>query len=101
ANKNFKHGGYSQYAHESLKDVLTELEGVDGEDLIDPRHEIKLLQALIISAKALENRLSDLEDLERISNVVSKLIIAKQRSQKILEESRRLVPADDLKIFLA
>lgn len=99
-SKLYRHGLYSKYAGSSLKSVLDELEEVSSEELINPDNEIKLMQALIISAKALENNLSNLKDLDTISRIIERLVHCKQRSQKILLEQERLIPAEDLKVFL-
>ncbi|WP_020404320.1 HGGxSTG domain-containing protein [Gracilimonas tropica] len=99
-SKRYKHGLYSKHAGSSLKSVLDELEETSSEELINPDNEIKLMQALIISAKALENNLSDLHDLDTISRIIERLVHCKQRSQKILLEQERLIPAEDLKLFL-
>lgn len=99
-NPNFKHGLYSKYAGESLKEVLADLEDVSPEELVKPDNEIKLMQALIIKAKALENDLSDLRDLDTISKIIDRLITAKQRSQAIMLEQNRLIPAGDIQLFL-
>lgn len=98
---NFKHGLYSKYAGESLKEVLSQLEDVSSEDLINPDNEIKLMQALIIKAKALKDGVDELNDLDTISRVIDRLISAKQRSQAIMIEQNRLVPASDIEIFLS
>jgi len=99
-NGNFKHGLYSKYAGESLQEVLNELEDVDSEELLQPEQEIKLMQALIMRSQSLANGLSDLEDLNTISRILERLVSAKQRSQKIMLEQQRLIPAEDLKAFL-
>lgn len=98
---NFKHGLYSKYAHASLKDVLAELEDVNTEDLIRPESEIRLMSALIMKAKAIENGLKDLKELDTISRILERLILAKQRSQGIMLEQNRLVPVQDIEIFLS
>src|SRR5699024_3695219 len=51
----WKNGLYSKYAHESLKDVLEDLEDVDNDELIDPKNEIRLMQALLIRCKGLKD----------------------------------------------
>ena len=97
---NFRHGLYSKYASESLKNVLDELQQQDSETLVNPESEIRLMQALIISAKALQNDLSDLNDLKIISMIVNQLVLSKQRSQQILLQERQLIPAADVSKFL-
>lgn len=96
----FRHGLYSKYASESLKEVMDELQNQDSESLMNPESEIKLLQALIISTKALQNDLSDLKDLEILSKIINQLVLSKQRSQQILLEEKRLIPATDVEAFL-
>jgi hypothetical protein len=96
----YKHGIYSKYAGSQLKDVLAQLEGVDSEELIQPDAEIKLMQALLMKCKGLENGLDDLNDLDTISKIIERLIHAKQRSQKIMLEQERLIPATDIQLFL-
>lgn len=96
----FRHGLYSKYASESLHDVLSELEGKEGEDLINPQNELRLLEALILASKALGRDHTDLEDLETISRIVDRLIFAKQRSQKVMIEQKALIPATDVSKFL-
>jgi len=100
ASKTWRSGLYSKYAGSQLRDVLAELEGVDNEELIKADNELKLLQALIIQSKALQDGTGDLEDLDTISKVIDRLVKAKQRSQKIMLEQERLIPASDIKIFL-
>lgn len=97
---NFRHGLYSKHVGSQLKDILNELDNLSNDELIDPGSEIKLMQALIISAKALKNDVSDLRDLDIISKVIDRLITAKQRSQAIMIEQQRLVPASDIERFL-
>lgn len=96
----YSHGMYSKYAGAELKEVLAELEDVSSEELVNPDNEIKLMQALIMKAKALENGLDDLKDLDTISKIIDRLITAKQRSQAIMIEQDRLVPAADIQLFL-
>lgn len=96
----YVHGLYSKYAGESLKEVLAELEDISTEELIQPEQEIRLMQALIMKAKALENGLNNLRDLDTISKIIDRLITAKQRSQAIMIEQDRLVPASDIQLFL-
>lgn len=96
----WKHGLYSKHAGPELSEILDELEDVDSESLIDPKSEIKLMQALILHSKALKREVSDLEDLERLSRIVDRLVFSKQRSQKILLEQQRLIPASDIERFL-
>jgi hypothetical protein len=91
---------YSKYAGSQLKDVLAQLEDVDSEELIQPDAEIKLMQALLMKCKGLENGLDDLDDLDTISKIIERLIHAKQRSQKIMIEQDRLIPATDIQLFL-
>jgi hypothetical protein len=98
---NYKSGLYSKYAGSQLKDVLAQLEDVDSEELIQPDAEIKLMQALLMKCNSLEDGLSDLSDLDTISKIIERLIHAKQRSQKIMLEQERLIPAEDLKVFLS
>jgi len=96
----WKHGLYSKYAGESLKSVLAELEDVSSDELIQPEQEIKLMQALIIASKSLQNDTPDLRDLDTLSKIIDRLITAKQRSQAILIEQQRLIPASDIERFL-
>lgn len=96
----YKHGLYSKYAGDSLKQVISELDNVDSEELINPQNEIKLLQALIVKCKGLKDGTDSLNELDTISKIIERLIHAKQRSQKIMLEQERLVPAGDIKIFL-
>jgi hypothetical protein len=96
----YKHGMYSKYAGSQLKDVLAQLEDVDSEELIQPDAEIKLMQALLMKCKGLEDGLDDLKDLDTISKIIERLIHAKQRSQKIMLEQERLIPATDIQLFL-
>jgi hypothetical protein len=97
---NYKSGLYSKYAGSQLKDVLAQLEDVDSEELIRPDAEIKLMQALLIKCRSLEDGLDDLNDLDTISKIIERLIHAKQRSQKIMIEQERLIPATDIQLFL-
>ena len=96
----YKHGLYSKYAGSQLKDVLSELDNVSSDELINPDNEIKLMQALILKCKALENGFQDLRDLDTISKIIDRLITAKQRSMMIMIEQQRLVPATDIERFL-
>jgi len=96
----YKHGLYSKYAGSQLKDVLSQLEDVDSEELIQPDAEIKLMQALLMKCKSLQDGLDDLNDLDTISKIIERLIHAKQRSQKIMLEQERLIPATDIQLFL-
>jgi hypothetical protein len=96
----YKHGMYSKYAGSQLNEVLAELEDVNSEELIQPDAEIKLMQALLMKCKGLENGLDDLDDLDTISKIIERLIHAKQRSQKIMIEQDRLIPATDIQLFL-
>ena len=95
----FRHGLYSKYASKSLKEVLDELQGQNSESLMNPENEIRLLQALIISAKALKGDLSEMKDLEILSRIINQLVLSKQRSQQILLEEKRLIPATDVENF--
>ena len=96
----YKHGLYSKYAGESLKDVLSELDGISSDELIQPEQEIRLMSALIMKCKGIENGADDLKDLDTISKILERLIHAKQRSQAIMIEQQRLVPASDIERFL-
>jgi hypothetical protein len=96
----YKHGMYSKYAGSQLNEVLAELEDVNSEELIQPDAEIKLMQALLMKCKGLENGLDDLNDLDTISKIIERLITAKQRSQKIMIEQERLIPVTDIQLFL-
>lgn len=58
------------------------------------------MEALILASKTLQSDLEDLEELETISKVIDRLVMAKQRSQKILLEQDRLIPASDIERFL-
>lgn len=96
----WKHGLYSKYAGESLKEVLAELEDISTEELIQPEQEIRLMAALIMKCKGLNNGLSDMKGLDTLSKVIERLITAKQRSQAIMIEQQRLIPAKDVERFL-
>ena len=96
----FKHGMYSKYAGESLKQVLSDLENFSSDELINPENEIRLMQALIISAEALKNDIPDLKDLDTLSKIIDRLVTAKQRSMMIQVEQQRLVPVSDIERFL-
>jgi len=96
----YRHGFYSKYASESLKSILDELQEQDSEDLMNPENEIRLMQALIVSAKALKNDLEDMRDLETLTRIIHQLVLSKQRSQQILLEEKRLIPATDIEKFL-
>lgn len=96
----YKHGLYSKYAGESLKDVLSELDDISSDELIQPEQEIRLMSALIMKCKGIENGADDLRDLDTISKILERLIHAKQRSQAIMIEQQRLVPASDIERFL-
>ncbi len=97
---NFRHGIYSEHAGESLKKIIEQLSGQHSEDLINPEAEINLMRALILASEALKKDFADLEDLERITKIVDKLVFAKQRSQRILIEQQRLIPVSDVERFL-
>lgn len=96
----WKTGLYSKYAGAELKEVLAELDRVSSEDLIQPEQEIRLMSALIMKCKGLENGMDELKDLDTISKILERLIHAKQRSQAIMIEQRRLIPASDIQVFL-
>lgn len=96
----YKHGLYSKYAGDSLKDVLAELQEADPEELMSVHEEIRLLKGLIISSNALKKDFSDLRDLETISKVIDRLIYSVQRSVALQIEQQRLVPASDIERFL-
>ena len=96
----YKHGLYSKYAGDSIKDVLDDMDSVSSEDLINPDNEIKLMQALILKCKGIENGADDLRDLDTASKIIDRLITAKQRSQAIMIEQKRLIPASDIERFL-
>ena len=96
----YKHGLYSKYAGESLKRVLHDLESFSSDELINTDNEIRLMQALIISADALKNDIPDLKDLDTLSKIIDRLVTAKQRSMMIQIEQQRLVPASDIERFL-
>lgn len=70
-------------------------------ELINLDNEIKLMQALLLKCKFLENSFQDLRDLDTISKIIDRLITAKQRSQAIMIEQNRLVPASDIQLFLS
>lgn len=99
-NANYKHGLYSKYAGAQLKEVLSQLEDVGTEELVQPDNEIKLMQALILKCKAMKDGSDDLDELDTISKVIDRLVKAKQRSQAIMLEQNRLIPATDVKIFI-
>lgn len=96
----YKHGLYSKYAGESLKKVLGELDGISSDELIQPEHEIRLMSALIMKCRALETGAQDLQSLNIISKILERLITAKQRSQAIMIEQQRLIPANEIRQFL-
>lgn len=96
----YKHGLYSKYAGKQLKEVLSELDNISSDELINPDNEIKLMQALILKCKALEDGFQDLSNLDTISKIIDRLITAKQRSQAIMIEQKRLVPITDIERFL-
>jgi len=96
----YKHGLYSKYAGESLKKVLSDLENVSSDELINPENEIRLMQALIISAESLKSDIPDLKDLDTLSKIIDRLVTAKQRSMMIQVEQQKLVPASDIERFL-
>lgn len=100
SHHNYRYGKFSAYASESLKEILDQLDELPSEELISVDSEIKLMQALIISSKALERNLSDLNDLKTISEVIEKIVRCKQRSHKLQIEQSKLVPANDLRHFL-
>jgi hypothetical protein len=91
---------YSAYAGESLKKVLDELEGMPDEELTRVSNEIKLLQALIMKSRAIEQGTGDLNDLDVISKVIERLIKSKQRAVSLRIEEKRLVPIEDMQQFL-
>jgi hypothetical protein len=97
---NWKRGMYSAYAGESLKKVLDELEGMPDEELTRVSNEIKLLQALIMKSRAIEQGTGDLNDLDVISKVIERLIKSKQRAVSLRIEEKRLVPIEDMQQFL-
>lgn len=96
----YKHGLYSKYAGDSLREVLSELEDVSSEELIQPEQEIRLMSALIMKCKGIENGADELRDLDVISKILERLIHAKQRSQAIMIEQQRLIPASDVSRFI-
>lgn len=96
----YKHGLYSKYVKNELRDVLDKLDEIPDDDLIDPANEIKLLQALIISSQQLESHQRDLDDLSALSDVIHKLVLSKQRSQKILVEQDKLISVKEILNFL-
>jgi len=97
---NWKHGLYSKYAGESLKQVLDDMEGMPPEELTKVDNELRLLQALIVKSKAIENGTGDLNDLDTLSKVIERLIKSKQRAVALKIEEDRLIPAGDIQIFL-
>jgi|SRR5690625_413286 len=97
----YKHGLYSKYAGDDLKTVLDELSEQSGDELLNPENEIRLMQALIISAKTLEDKITDLHRLDSISKIIERLVMAKQRSQAIMIEQKRFIPATDIEQFLS
>ena len=96
----YQHGLYSKYAGESLKQVLAELENVSSDELIQPEQEIRLMSALIMKCKGIQEGADDLRDLDTISKILERLIHAKQRSQAIMIEQQRLVPVSDVSRFI-
>lgn len=53
-----------------------------------------------MSSETLKHGPQDLDDLSSISNVTHKLIVSKQRSQKVLIEQDQLVAVGDIIKFL-
>jgi len=100
ASKTWRSGLYSKYAGESLKKVLSQLEDMPPEQLTRVDNELKLLQALIIKSRTIEDGTGDLNDLDTISKVIERLVKSKQRAVALRIEEERLVPADDIRIFL-
>lgn len=96
----YKSGLYSQYAGDSLKKVLDDLEDVDPEELTRVSNELRLMTALIIKSKALEGTADDLDDLDTISKVIERLVKSKQRAVALNIEENRLVPVSDIEVFL-
>jgi len=96
----FKHGLYSKYVKGDLKEIISKLDQIPSDDLIDPVDEIKLFQALVISSKAVQNGAQDLDELSSISSVLHRLIASKQRSQKVLIEQDQLIAVSDILKFL-
>lgn len=95
----WKNGLYSQYASESLKDVLDELDNQSTDEL-NPEKEIRLMQALIIRSKALQNDLTDLDDLEVISRILSRLVASQQKSQQLMLEQQHLISVKEVNYLL-
>jgi nitrate reductase NapAB chaperone NapD len=100
-SKTWKSGIYSRYASKSLKDVLDQLQELPSEELLNADNELKLLQALIIESKALKNGTGELEEIEGLSKVIDRLVRAKQRAVALKIEEERLIPAEDVKLFLS
>lgn len=96
----YQYGLYSKYAGDSVKGILEELEKLPSEELLDADHEIRLLQALIVSGNTLQSNFSDLDDLEKVSRVLDRLVTAKLRSHKLKLEQSRLVPVTDVQAFI-
>jgi hypothetical protein len=96
----FKTGEYSAYAKESLSDVIEKLEQKDTEELIEPRNQIILLEALLSKCEGIKESVDNIHDLETVSKIIGRLIRAKQDSQSILLEQKTLIPAQDIKVFL-
>ncbi|MFH5884085.1 HGGxSTG domain-containing protein [Halalkalibaculum sp. DA3122] len=98
-SKTWKSGIYSRYASKSLKDVLDHLEDVPSEELLNADNELRLLEGLI--SNALKNESGDLESAEILSKIVDRLVRAKQRAVALKIEEERLIPAEDVKLFLS
>lgn len=96
----YKHGLYSQYLGPDLQKILADIEDEPSESLTDPKQEIQLMKALIMSAEALRKDAQDLETLDALSQLINRLVLAKQRSQAILIEKHRLIPVQDIEAFL-
>lgn len=100
-SRTWKSGIYSRYASKSLKDVLDQLQELPSEDLLNADNELKLLQALIIESKALKNGTGDIDELDTLSRVIERLLKAKLKAIELKQQEERLVPAEDVKLFLS
>ena len=95
----YKHGLYSKYTSKSMQDILEDFQDSET-DFTDPTEEIKLLQAVIASAEMLKKDTQDKQSLEAISKAISSLILSKQRAQQLQIERSRLIPVQEVELFL-
>lgn len=98
---NYKHGLYSKYAGASLGEVLKQLEEVSIDELVRPDGEIRLLLALLLNAKALQDEEPDLDGLDTFTKIIDRITMVKRRSLDIMADQERLIPATDIQLFLS